>query len=693
MSQQRKTALALGLLGALLASGAAVVALRPDVVDDFVTAEKGPLHVDESTLEVPELADAAVMKAAMGLARATLEGQAADPAALGTHTGRRVFTCAYGVQPQAVCGMGVARDLAASVQASARDLARHDLEWERATLKLDFVVSEARTRWTPTRRAPGFNHGIGMHGVLVEHGGASAWLTPSQIIETGVWEVDKEGRGELIPKKLTAALQQRAPDLGELPADFAFTRFRTTSWVESPAGIVRTYRLHTYEMPDPTPDLLLQRSVWAADYLASSIEANGRIRYLFDPVEDQERKGYNLLRHAGTTWSLIQAWERVGYDPWLDAARGAIDYLLTHSRVQERHGPYGGGETRWVKETSRIKLGGAGLAVLALAEYTAATGDDRYMEELRQFARFLVSAQKESGEFVYFSPIDPEDPPHDRTSAYYPGEAIVGLMRLYAIDPDPLWLETAERGAAWLIRVRDSGVTPARLANDHWLMIGLSRLYAETKDPMYLEHSLKLAKAVEIQQARHRDHVKYHRDYQGGYYQPPRSTPAATRGEGLVAVLDTCREAEMPCEDVRRILVETVRHELLSQYTPETVWWVPTVGNVFGAFSGGIVDPTVRNDYVQHNLSSILGLERHMRAQQGVRLPGDPRWTPEDQRAFSGPSADQLAVLRAASVEARGPTRWDPEPGQPQDGDVDALGAVREPSGDRVSPPSTNRHN
>lgn len=634
------------------AVGIAALALQ----DREISEPDGPLHVDERQFEVPELAEAGTVAAALRMTREIVEGGSPQDA-LGQYDGRLVFACAYGIERRAVCGKGEGRTLGASVRAAATDLAARATDFDDARVKLDFVVDRERVRW-PAR---GFDHHIGVYGLLVRQGGEETWLTPSELLEIPVWRTASDDEEPTLEEpRLLAALQERNPAIGELAPDFAFERIRTISWIERPDGTpLRLYRAHAFDPPELSPDLLLERAFLAADHLAMLVGTDGTIRYLYDPSTDRELDGYNRLRHAGSTWSLIQAWSRFRHAPWLEAAEEAIGYLLENSVVQERHGPFGGGETRWVRETSRIKLGGAGLALLALAEYQAATGDDRYLDEARQFGRYIVSAQQPSGEFVYFGNIDPQGPPIDKTSGYYPGEAILGLMRLYSIDPDPLWFDTARRGADWLIRVRDAGKGPSKLANDHWLMMGLARLYAETKDPRWLAHSMRLAEAVQLQARRPKEHHAFHHDYRGGFYQPPRSTPAATRSEGLVAVLDTCRLAGTECEDVRQVLEDAVRHQLQTQYTPELMWWMPSPERAVGAFYGGIVDLTIRNDFVQHNLSAVLGLERIMRMERGEEVPGAPDQTASAQRAFPGVARDRLEALQRELVAIRGETRWE----------------------------------
>ena len=366
-------------------------------------------------------------------------------------------------------------------------------------------------------------------------------------------------------------------------------------------------------------------------------------------------------------------------------------YLFDHCDSDRRTGP-------WLKEDNpsfgeslfivspgdreapdgKVKLGGAGLALVMIDQYVEATGDtETYREQAMGLARFLAASQKEDGEFLYFPPRYPGgELTSTDDSAYYPGEAILGLVRLYSWDPNPLWLETAVRAADWLIDVRDGGKTPARLANDHWLMLALSYLYKYTEDQRYVDHSIALCRAVEHQYLKNERYWDAHPDFKGGYYNPPRSTPAATRGEGLGAVLDTCRLAKMDCDWIEDLLVDTVRHEMLSQYDPDMAYWMKNRPKAFGGWNGGLLDMDIRNDFVQHNMSAVIGLERHLLLAQGVSVPGGPDWMAQVLAGtrYEGLSDSDLATLREASLRYRGETLWEerareseqtPEPAQP----------------------------
>jgi hypothetical protein len=637
--------------------------------------EEGELAADP-----PELKDDATMAEAFDVARAALYGEASPKKGpLADLPGRRVFLCAYGEAGERVCGTGQGEHLRDSVQAAAKHLASVAGDAvgasKKATLrlKLDVVTSTLKKTFNRDVEKPKKRR-IAVYGYWVEQGGQASFVLPSEILERRLFEPDK-ARG-IERDAVARALKERNPKLGELPEEWSYDRIYTSAWIEtdtldgSKGAPAPLYRNHHGRFDELSADLLLQREVWAADYLISSMSPEGKIRYNYRVNQDRDSSSYNLLRHGGTTYSLLQMYDRTRHEPYLRAAKKAFEFLFKECRRDVRQGPRGPfgadqGDSWWILSPGKQnKLGGAGLALVAIDQYVEATGDtETYREEALGFGRFLVASMKEDGEFIYFPSLTPDGPPTSKDdSEYYPGEAIYGLARLYSWDPNPLWLETAKHGANWLIDVRDKGKSAKRLANDHWLMLGLSFLYQYTRDEKYLTHSLALVDAVNHQYEKNRPAWKEFWDFQGGYYDPPRSTPAATRGEGLGAVLQTCAIAGRDCKHVRFLLEETVRHENLSQYDPVTNYWMKRQGRSFGGWNGGLLDPDVRNDFVQHNMSSALGLERVLRKEQGVELPGAPGWTErrlKGEVTWSGVPPEEMKALQAWERAMRGPSRWE----------------------------------
>src|SRR5262245_65377596 len=77
--------------------------------------------------------------------------------------------------------------------------------------------------------------------------------------------------------------------------------------------------------------------------------------------------------------------------------------------------------------------------------------------------------QRKDGSFDSRYRVKVEDP-HGIASLYYPGEAMLGLMRLYRLNGDKRLLEASRRGARFLI---DSQRKLEKLPADAWLMQAL----------------------------------------------------------------------------------------------------------------------------------------------------------------------------------------------------------------------------
>jgi hypothetical protein len=667
------------LLCASLTGCPAVNDAGPDLGSALgVTGQDAQLWQDEAAFLNREGA----MTQVFAVARAELWSEKAPPEGeLDAMPGRRVFLCAYQDKPTRSCATGQGKTLRDSVEQAAKALITRAGETVASDrkgeirLKIDVVTESESTLFKRARETPKKRE-VATYGYFVRNAEQVSWIAPSELLERGLFSNKRRAKG-VDRKKVAKALGKRNPALGELDEEFTYDKIRTVAWVERAQagegrpGLMRLYRTHSYDFDDTGADRLLQREVWAADYLISSITASGKnrgkIRYQYKVVQDKDSSSYNLLRHGGTTYSILQAYDRTRFEPYRLAAEAALDYLFERCRRDVRKGPYGpsdGGESMWVLSPGRkVKLGGAGLALVAIDQYVEATGDKaKYISEARGFARFLVASQKEGGEFIYFPALKPGGPPTSKDgSAYYPGEAILGLVRLHSWDPNPLWLDTAKRAADWLIEVRDKGKNERQLANDHWLMLALSYLYHYTGKESYLTHSLNLARSVEYQYLKNKRAWKKYPDFRGGYYDPPRSTPAATRGEGLGAVLDTCAIAKQDCGWVEELLHETVRHEMLSQYDPDASYWIRNKAKAFGGWNGGLLDSSIRNDFVQHNMSSLLGLERFLRTRDGEVIPGGPGWTERylGGEEFSGIPAEKMTELRAETMRYRGPSSWE----------------------------------
>jgi hypothetical protein len=347
----------------------------------------------------------------------------------------------------------------------------------------------------------------------------------------------------------------------------------------------------------------LEAATAGGDYLITHMHEDGSFVYEYDPVTDKETSSYNILRHAGTTYSLLELYEATRDQKYFNAAQRALGYLT------EQIGPCPGvTDAECVIENDEIKLGGNGLAILAFAKYVEVSGkyppkgsqmlarfDVIYRDHAERLAQWIVHVQSPSGEFAV----------HKMTngmvdafkSEYYPGEAMFGLALLSEVSGDRKWLDASHKGAEWVITVRDAGTPTESLPHDHWFLYALNELTKDKQEAIYIDHAKKLTEAIAATQ--HQGKTGEQKDWNGGYYNPPRSTPTATRNEGLGAAYELFTRAG-----------ETAYATVAKDTMARGIAFTLRTQDSNGGFHESLDEHTIRIDYVQHNISALLAFDR-----------------------------------------------------------------------------------
>lgn len=354
----------------------------------------------------------------------------------------------------------------------------------------------------------------------------------------------------------------------------------------------------TYAHAATEPEIS-QAAQLAGEYIVRMTGEEGKYVYEFDPATGEDLGGYNILRHGGTIYALLEWYKVSGDGEALMAAQRAIAYLF------ERVIPCPNMEDALcVIERNEIKLGGNGLALLALATYEQATGDDQYRETAEQLAEWIVGVQNEAGDFTIHK-MDMEGRPDDFRSEYYPGEAMYGLMRLYELDQNETWLEAVQQGSTHIIASRKDTYFK-NLPADHWLLYALNELHKVDPDERYALFAERTAWQIILSQVRA---GVARPEFTGGFYDPPRGAPTATRMEGLHAAHAMFERTnrtytQQATQNSLALGIDFLVRLQLSDKRINSYSFVPeSLGGVPATFD----DHSVRIDYVQHALSAFIG--------------------------------------------------------------------------------------
>ena len=317
-----------------------------------------------------------------------------------------------------------------------------------------------------------------------------------------------------------------------------------------------------------------------ANRLAALVKKNGRFQYLYDAGSGERLKGYNVLRHCGAIWSMAEAAPEFDKPAGLVATcRLSLGYLFrNHLRY------FRDIDVQCIVEKDKIKLGGNGLAILAILAYAKLEPDDSLLMVARNLGRYIVSQTRRDKDFEHKRGF-PKGKLEKFRSGYYTGEALFALARLHDATGEAVWLDAA-LSSELALASRDYGVEE----QSHWCLYAAEALHAFEANTAIYDHGKRIVEHIIENPA---------------YRERRQSTPTACRSEGMLAFLRMARRADIAAD---RALVGRCLAEI-----EENLRLQLEFRRSDGGFVRGDGDSRVRIDYIQHSLSGFLEYDRLMR--------------------------------------------------------------------------------
>jgi len=344
-------------------------------------------------------------------------------------------------------------------------------------------------------------------------------------------------------------------------------------------------------------DKILLNCVLAGEWLVRNQHEDGRFNYEYYPYQDKYSLGYNIIRHASTTYSLAKLYRDTRLTEFMECTLKGIKYLQKYFRIS----PLG----KYVDDGFYPNhLGSTALTILAMIEYEEATNDTTFVNDIKEMGEFLKAQQNPNGSLncYYYS----DKKISYGLDDYYIGEGVLAAVRLYEFTGSYDYYVFLEKAFSYCKDYYiDKGLNPFA----PWGVEAFVRWYKYSKDSKVLDFCYRISDDILEHQYLPGDDCPS--DYIGGFGKIKNRVPGASTASDIEAVVDTYYLANITNNKTKMSqykdnIILAVEFLINLQIDKNDALEYPNPGRVIGAIPLTLSNSKIRIDHMQHTIVTLL---------------------------------------------------------------------------------------
>jgi AMMECR1 domain-containing protein len=327
--------------------------------------------------------------------------------------------------------------------------------------------------------------------------------------------------------------------------------------------IVDLYRYNTLiNLDEIDNELLFKRITLAKTWFINNVDdQTKRLQYMYYPSLDEYSSTNNHVRQLATLWSIAKLKDFLQDSSFDDLIKETIDYYLDYSIKTDKNYSY-------IMIENKAKLAYSAFLILSLDG---------------SFNTYFVS-ERNTG-------ID-----------YYPGEAMLALMKLYNKTGNKTYLDSVYKAFHYYKEYWRKNKNTAFIP---WHTQVYFLLYNEVKDPEIKDFIFEindwLVNRYQIRNDIYKDKI-------GGFPQnnPRNSTSSYLEGIADAYLLARNIEDNFHLIKYRKAIQLGVRFIVLTQYTENNAFYIGNQKRTLGGFRHSLISNIQRIDYTQHAIMALM---------------------------------------------------------------------------------------